>query len=686
LLILNSIVVDAKFSNQYFTVLNEARNFESSYTSHGPIFISSNQDFIDQGWPGNGSEINPYMIEGLNITSSQICIEIRNVDVHFTVKGCHLQPTALNYTIKLLSCDNGTIDNCEIYSEYRGIRIDKCNEIAMMESYVTVYDWAAAEFVDSTFCNVTGCSFFESEATTFPMRVSLQACENAVVNDCFFDTAVLQVNWCPNITIMNNIFDTGGITIGSHTINDPPFNYTITGNFANGKPIIYLESTTDTIIPADNYAQVILMDCNDILVRNGIMENVPYGVQILHSNSCSVENLRSQGTTQAVMVYYSNNTEVSGCIIDSEFGFSIAMYYSYDCLIRDNVLSGHEYGGATLVYVGACEDTVVEGNNISSTTHIGIEVSGFDCIIRENKFDDCYTSLRVSGARLQINENTILRASDDHISPPNSFGILAAPLWNSSVFGNEILDGDDWGILYLGNGTQFVENRIAYNSGIGLEIYEGSTNNSIYGNIFDRNVAGNAIDNGFLNCWDNNVSSGNLWSDYDYVTGGPYSISGVASSQDRYPLVDDVAPVISHPADIHLEQGVFDANISWAVSDILPNQYWLYQNGEELYHGTWRSGTLDFTLQVEDEEVYNITLVLSDLYGNLVSDTVFILRGTPTPTTYPSTIDHGLIYIPMFIIIPGILGLILIAVVMIRREILQNPNDDYLKCVNERAN
>ncbi|MFW9976134.1 MAG: hypothetical protein ACFFDQ_12760, partial [Candidatus Thorarchaeota archaeon] len=104
LLILNSAVINARFSSQCFTVINEVRKFQSSYAPHGPIFITSNQDFIDQGWPGNGSESNPYMIEGLNITSPQICIEIRNVDVHFTVKDCYLQPTALNYTIKLLSC------------------------------------------------------------------------------------------------------------------------------------------------------------------------------------------------------------------------------------------------------------------------------------------------------------------------------------------------------------------------------------------------------------------------------------------------------------------------------------------------------------------------------------------------------------------------------------------------------
>jgi len=41
----------------------------AAYTSHAPITISSNADFSTQGWPGSGTVDDPYVIEGLNITS-----------------------------------------------------------------------------------------------------------------------------------------------------------------------------------------------------------------------------------------------------------------------------------------------------------------------------------------------------------------------------------------------------------------------------------------------------------------------------------------------------------------------------------------------------------------------------------------------------------------------------------------
>ena len=45
---------------------------------HEPIEIVSDADFVDQGWPGNGSESNPFIIEGLEIRGRTFCILIRN--------------------------------------------------------------------------------------------------------------------------------------------------------------------------------------------------------------------------------------------------------------------------------------------------------------------------------------------------------------------------------------------------------------------------------------------------------------------------------------------------------------------------------------------------------------------------------------------------------------------------------
>lgn len=62
----------------------------ADYDAHGPIAISSNEDFSSQGWPGSGTLEDPYVIEGLFINASrgQDCIKVRNTRMHFTVTNC----------------------------------------------------------------------------------------------------------------------------------------------------------------------------------------------------------------------------------------------------------------------------------------------------------------------------------------------------------------------------------------------------------------------------------------------------------------------------------------------------------------------------------------------------------------------------------------------------------------------
>lgn len=655
-------VVHTNYASVHLNEMDIIHNFASSYNPHEPILISGNQDFIDQSWPGNGSEVDPFIIEGLNISSPQIPIDIRYVDVHFIIKDCFLQATTWNYTINLIHADNGKIEDCVIYSGYGGIKVDYSDNLTITKINVTAMNWAPAEFQHSNNVNVTGCNFFESEANGFPMQVGISYCEDSIVNDCFFDTAVLQIGRCSNLTVINNVFVNGGITISAASGSESTFDYTITGNSANSKPILFLEDATDLTINAEDYAQVILLQCYNIVVQNGNMEDVSYGVQLLYSTFCSIEDLVTHGTTQAVRAQYSNNTLISGCTVEVGHGFGISVYYSYDCIVQDNTVFGYSSGGSKLIYLASCYDSVVQRNQLSGVTFTGIEVSGYDCSVLENTITSCFTGIRLSGVRLKIEGNIILKTSDDYVQPPDSKGILAAPLWNSTIIDNDFLNGDDWGILYLGNGTQFIGNRFIDNFGIGLEIYMGSTNNTIHGNLFDRNYGGNAIDNGFSNQWDDGVNSGNSWSDYDQETGGPYEIPGTANSQDRYPIVDTDAPVISHPIDVTYTISETIVNVTWLVSDTFPAQYWLYHNGEILHQGTWISGSLSFSINVTLGPYHNVTLVLSDLRGLISSDTVMLTLQGSGPGG-PIEIDPLILTVSV-----GVLVVLVLAIVVFRKR------------------
>lgn len=104
---------------------------------HGPISISGDQDFNDtayaEGWLGNGTVINPFIIEGYEIDTTGLsahCISIVHTSVHFTIKGCNLTGAYSPYAgIRLHNVTNGEIRNTTLSDNYRGIFADNCEWI-----------------------------------------------------------------------------------------------------------------------------------------------------------------------------------------------------------------------------------------------------------------------------------------------------------------------------------------------------------------------------------------------------------------------------------------------------------------------------------------------------------------------------------------------------------------------------
>ena len=94
-----------------------------SYTPSGAIDIDGNQDFDDtaeaEGWPGSGTVDDPYVISGLNISSTSLNqIDIRDTTAYYQIKNCYIayQPPGgpvitQPIGIQLSNTTNGYIEN-----------------------------------------------------------------------------------------------------------------------------------------------------------------------------------------------------------------------------------------------------------------------------------------------------------------------------------------------------------------------------------------------------------------------------------------------------------------------------------------------------------------------------------------------------------------------------------------------
>ncbi len=103
------------------------------FASHPSINITCNADFIDQGWSGDGSPDDPFLIQNLDITSNVTCIRIADTTACFIIRDCQLESFwdedyALGYdAIQLYNVSNGVLENCDIYGSASCIFLVDCN-------------------------------------------------------------------------------------------------------------------------------------------------------------------------------------------------------------------------------------------------------------------------------------------------------------------------------------------------------------------------------------------------------------------------------------------------------------------------------------------------------------------------------------------------------------------------------
>ena len=184
------------------------------------------------------------------------------------------------------------------------------------------------------------------------------------------------------------------------------------------------------------------------------------------------------------------------------------------------------YNSWAAISISHSEDITVDNVDIRNSLR-GIDLSwSYDCsisncLVRDN---EAGIFLRV-GMNCTLTHNTIYKNSDG-IYLEDSDG---AEIWDNDVYLN------DRGVLLNSTSNCLItQNNIHNNTDVGISLDRTSNYNDIYYNTFAYNTP-NAICEGSLNHWDNQVDTGNFWSDYNGT--GAYIID--ENDQDNFPIVSE---------------------------------------------------------------------------------------------------------------------------------------------------
>ncbi|TFG94022.1 hypothetical protein E4H12_15965, partial [Candidatus Thorarchaeota archaeon] len=200
-------------------VIEPTSNIIPSYISHSPIFIDTDSDFVSQGYPGNGSIVNPYLIMGFNITTTGVCIRIQDTSSHFIIRDCILSGGTANNGIELSYVDNGIIRNNTIFEKNRGIYTNHASGVTIFNN--TIFDNAliGVNIYESSHNNIVANNTIIGINNGQAVYIS-QSCSNNVIsnntisgNPTGLSIGIAVLACVDNLIEFNNITDNGGCGI-----------------------------------------------------------------------------------------------------------------------------------------------------------------------------------------------------------------------------------------------------------------------------------------------------------------------------------------------------------------------------------------------------------------------------------------------------------------------------------------
>ncbi len=427
-------------------------------------------------------------------------------------------------------------------------------------------------------------------------------CNTIVVNGEHGITIYLSLN----ISVLANEFLGDGLAILAAS--SEQCHHTIpTTNTVNGRPLGYFWNLTSGTIDGSQYGEVILANCTNVELRNGVFLNTSAGIELVFSSFCTVNNNTARDSFIAAGTVYSwNNTLSNNTLVSNMIGFYSIV--SWNNTIADNNLSANVRGA----HVEQSQDTILTGNTVSSNEDYGVLILSCTAVRLLNNTLTSYTGL---GVWIQASENctlsnntfvnyglaiegTVVTQFRHFITTDNTVNGRTLGYFWSLTSGS--IDGSQYGEVILANCTGVsVSGGNFHNSSMAVEIAFSTHCNltdstvsqnyyaiylyaSTYCTLRNNTVLSNLRNGIYIDySSNNNVTNNTLLSNEDYgvyITGSSSSANLLYLNRLGLNLVDNA-----------LDDG---ANNYWNTTGI--GNYWDDYNGTGVYSIPGGAGSIDY--------------------------------------------------------------------------------------------
>jgi len=527
------------------------------YVEHKPIVINNNKDFVAYGFPGNGNSSNPYIIAGLNITSStKTLIQIQDTTVYFRIQDNLLNGLlGKNMGINLSNVVNGIIDSNFISNFDRGIilskvvhgRVDsnifsncfvgisfsKSAHITMdyntipdgSEGIILSYAWNTT----LTFNTISNCGkgiilnssqitklIYNTVSNNREYGIEVKNSENNTFSGNTISNnsqgGIILENSGNNTLLKNNFVNNGLVIIGEQ--DEHYIQTTVADNVVNGRPLIFWQHVSGGTVPP-GAGQILLINTTGVEVTRQDLAWTTCGVLAAFSTHLNIHSNIVSNNTFGINLFHVEHTTLANNNVSQSEDTGIILWGSWNTDLSNNTLTYHQYG----LNVTNSGNTTVSNNNVSQSEDTGIILWG--------------------SWNTGLSNNTLTY---------HQYGLNVTNSGNTTVTHNNVSQSEDTGVILWGTwNTTLSNNTLSYNQGFGIFLDRNSENNTIIWNNFLGNYPmgfSQASDQG-----NNNVFAHNYWDDHDTtdlngdgLADVSYVIEGAASNQDLSPLTTLVNP------------------------------------------------------------------------------------------------------------------------------------------------
>jgi parallel beta-helix repeat protein len=328
----------------FVSVLSLAFNIQPVKAS-GTVYIRADGSIDPPDAPISTSDNVTYTLTD-NITSSGDGIIVERDNIIIDGDGYTVQGSGADFSkgIDLTGRSNVTTKNTRITAFYYGIELDSSSGNSVSGNNITANNRCGIELSDSSNNSVSGnnimnnCigiglysnnnSFSGNNIANNDYGIYLVGSNNAVSGNNITANNDYGISiWAGTYLGSSNNSIYGNVFVGDGLYVWESYNNVVDDNLVNGKPLAYLEGASNLVV--EDAGQVILVNCNNITIRNLNLSYTTVGVQLWQSNNSAIINNNITANKQdGVELYYSNNNSFSGNNIANNSWHGIDLHYS----------------------------------------------------------------------------------------------------------------------------------------------------------------------------------------------------------------------------------------------------------------------------------------------------------------------------------------------------------------------